>query len=232
MITHYWLEKGISTLLLLVFAFLAFLSFGYPEYFDRLFLIFLLCLSALYKRNPDIASIAIIVILIRLVNEVLFLYQGSYEQPLYYFASCLIIYKFKFDKHISFLLLPVLVTCLLSEIYWLFIGYESPGLGIYVLSIAVNCWMRYLLIFRPHITKSCSKLNLSGISLDYDLYRLAGASNIVVTLLIYEYLIRHLTPLNPLFIYEVYSYILQLITALFPYFVISYLIKARFTIDA
>ena len=232
MITQYWLEKGISTLLFLIFIFLGYLSFGYPQYFDRLFFLLLLCLIVSYKRSPDLAAIGIIILVVRVSSETLFLYQGSYGEVICYAVSCMIIHKFKFDKHISFLLLPILVICTFAEIYWYLIGYKDPGLGFYVMLIAMNCWLRYLIIYRAHITKSFPNIKLSGISLDYDLYRLSGVSNVIVTVMIVEYLVRHLTPLNPLFIYEVYTYCLQLIAILFPYLVISYLIKSRFTITA
>lgn len=232
MITQYWLEKGISTLLFFIFIFLGYLSFGYPQYFDRLFLVFLLCLTALYKRNQNIASIAFIVLLVRLVSEFIRLYQGPYEEFFGYAASCIIIYKFKFDKHISFLLLPLLVIGLASEVYWYFTGYDGPKLGFYVVSIAVNCWLRYLIMYRAHITRTIPSIELSGISLDYDLYKLTGVFNFVIALMIIEYLVRHLTNLNPLYVYSVYSYCLHLILLCFPYLIISYLIKSRYTLNA
>lgn len=234
MITQYWLEKGISTLLFFIFIFLGYLSFGYPQYFDRLFLVFLLCLTALYKRNQNIASIAFIVLLVRLVSEFILLYQGPYEELFGYVASFVIIYKFKFkfDKQISFLLLPLLVIGLTSEIYWYFTGYEGPKLGFYVVSIAVNCWLRYLLMYRAHITRRAPSIELSGISLDYDLYRLIGAANIIISAMIIEYLVRHWTPLEPLLVYQVYTYGLQLVTILFPYLVIAYIIKSKFILEA
>lgn len=232
MITHYWLEKGISTLLLLVFAFLAFLSFGYPEYFDPLFTIFFLSLITLYKRKPDIASISFLILIVRLVGEVIFLYQGPFEEIFGYLISAIIIYKFKFDKQISFLLLPLLVIGIASEIYWNVTGYEGPALAIYAVFIALNCWLRYLLMYRVHLVSSFPKLKLSSITLDFDLYRLIGVSNIIVCAMFVEYLIRHWTPLEPLLVYQLYTYCLQLVTMLLPYLVISYIVKSKFTLTA
>lgn len=232
MITHYWLEKGISTLLFFIFIFLGFLSFGYPLQFDWLFIAFLACLTALYKRNPNIASIAFILLLVRLVGHILFYYQGEYQEVLLYSFSAAIVYKFKFDKQSSLLLLPVLVICCISELYWLYVDYPSPELSSYVVGIALNCLLRSLLTYRAHLTQFNENIKLSGISLDYDLYRLTGVFNFIIVLMVLEYLVRHLTPLHPLVIYYAYSYCLQLISLLFPYLVISYLIKSRFTMNA
>lgn len=232
MITHYWLEKGISTLLLLVFAFLAFLSFGYPEYFDRLFLIFLFCLVTLYRRDPNVASISFLVLVVRFVGEFVFLYQGEFEEVFGYLVSAIIIYKFKFDKQISFLLLPLIVIGITSEVYWYLIDYDGPSLAIYALSIAVNCWLRYLLMYRVHLVQAFPQLKFTSVSLDFDLYKLIGASNIIVAAMFIEYLIRHLTPFEPLLVYHAYTYGLQLVYMLFPYLVISYIIKSKFTLTA
>lgn len=232
MITHYWLEKGISTLLFFIFIFLGFLSFGYPLQFDWLFIAFLVCLTTLYKRNPNIASIALVLLAVRGTGQVLFLYEGAYKDLLFYATSIVIFYKFKFDQQSSFLLLPILVICCITEIYWYYLDYPAPDLSNYILSISFNCLLRNLLTYRAHLTRFNPKMKLSGISLDFDLYKLTGIYNVIIAVMIVEYLIRHLTPLNPLLIYQVYSYILQLITLMFPYLVISYLIKSRFTINA
>lgn len=232
MIAHYWLEKGISTLLIAIFCILGILSFGYPSYFDNVFIAVLFGLIACYRLNPDLASIGVILLIVRIVNELLFAFDGSYQKLIFYLASLLIVFKFKFDKQISMLLVPLLVICCGTELYWYVVNYQAPQLELYVVAIAINCWLRYLLIYRGHISNSYSNIKLSGISLDFDLYKLAGVANIVVTLMIAEYLIRHLTPMNPLLVYSAYSYLLQLISLLFPYLVISYIIKSRFTIKA
>lgn len=232
MITNYWLEKGISALLLLLVVILGYLSFGYPLYFDQLTLFVLVGSLALYKLDQNLASIAFIILLVRILNEVLFAYEGVYQDFLFYLGSFLFAYKFKFDSQVKRVLIPLLTACCLAHIYWYFIEYEGPHLGIYVLAVALNCLLRYLLMFRAHLTTKLPYLNLSGITLDYDIYRLASFSNILISLMVIEYLIRHLTPLNPLIVYETYSYALQVILLFIPYFFLSYFVKSKFRLYA
>ena len=232
MITNYWIEKGISALLLVLLVVLGYLSFGYPVYFDRLFIVLLICCIAFYKIDKNIASIGASMLIVRITSDVLFNYEGAYQEVFFYSISFIVVYRLKFDKQINLLLLPILVICCLAELFWAYIDYESPQLSPYILGIALNCVLRYLLVSRVHLALQFLKIHLSGITLDFDLYRLIGVYNLVITLMVFEYLIRHLTPLNPLVIYELYSYCLQIVTLMFPYLVIHYLIKSRFKIYA
>lgn len=232
MITNYWIEKGISALSLLLIVALGYVSFGYPVYFDLLTICVLVASMALYKIDQNIASIAFILLFVRVIHELLFAYQGPYQDVIFYILSFVIVYKFKFDGQIKGLLLPILVICCLAHIYWYFVDYDAPNLGIYVLSIALNCYVRYLLTFRAHITAEYDFINLSGITLDFDIYRLTSFSNILIALMVGEYLIRHLTPLNPMLIYETYSYGLQVILLFIPYFFVSYMLKSKFRLYA
>lgn len=232
MITNYWIEKGISALLLCIVVVLGYFSFGYPVYFDQLTLCVLVFSLLLFKVEQNLASIALILLSIRALNELLFAYQGPYQDIIFYCISFAVVFKFKFDRQIPTLLLPVLVLCCLAHVYWYITDYDAPNLGIYVFSIAMNCIVRYLLMFRVHLTSEFKSVQLFGITLDYDLYRLTGVSSILVFLMIFEYLIRHLTPLNPMLIYEIYSYVMQVILLLIPYFFVSYFIRSRFRLYA
>lgn len=232
MITNYWIEKGISALLLVLLVVLGYLSFGYPVYFDRLFIVLLIGCVALYRIDINLASIGVILLLVRLLSEGFFAYRGDYEDVFFYALSLIVVYKFRFDQQVKFVLFPTIILCCFAELYWHFVEYEAPQLGAYVVGIALNCLLRVLLMSRVHLTDKFPNLKLSSITLDYDLYRIITVYNSIIVLMISEYLIRHLTPWNPLFVYEIYSYCLQIITLYFPYLVVSYLIKSRFKIYA
>lgn len=228
MITNYWIEKGISSLLFVLFILLGFLSFGYPLYFDRLFILVLVVLLGTYKVNKDLFSVGVILLLIRFSGEIIFqLSTLPTAKLLYYLIAAIVMYRLRFDKQVRFLAFPVLFLCILTEIYWVVTGYESPRIHSYIAILAMNCVIRYLLVFRVHLIREKWKTEVSSIKLDYSLYKLSGVYGVVVSLMAIEYIIRHNTPLNPLYIYDAYSYASQAISLCVLYLLSISLINLR-----
>ena len=233
MLVSYWLEKIISVSTALVFAYIGYLSFGYPLYFDRLFFIVLVVLLTIYKFNKNLFTLGVILLGIRLVDELLFQFSSLGYSKFVYYASCgFVAYKLKFDKLASNLLIPLLFLCILVELFWLYTNYSSPRVHTYVALLALNCVLRFLLLSRVPLFKTQWNFNVNSITLDYSLYRLSGVYGIAVSVMIIEYLIRHTTNLSPLVIYKIYPYLTQLISLWVLYLLAIFALKLTIKLKA
>lgn len=228
MLRNYWLERGVSLALLLVFLLLAYLSFGQPLYFDRLFLIVLLALLTIVKINKDLASILFGLLIVRSFDEATFLISDiSQAKVLFYSLSFYILFKLRYDQLIRLFVGPIYLFSLFAELYWYSIGYNAPSIHTYIALISINSLFRHFLIVRKHYSLF-SDLAGSVNSIDYKLFRLAGFSNLLVGVLIIEYLIRHLTYFKPMLFYDIYSYIMQCVSLAIFYFVVENVLKSKF----
>lgn len=232
MLRSYWLEKWISALLFVVVAVLLYLSFGHSFYFDKLFLLVLVGALSIVRENRDLFFTLLVLLVLRILGEVLFLLSDlAHVKWGYYAVAIVTIVKLRNDWLVSTVLLPILFLSLCAELYWLLIGYQAPDLHFYFLALATNCWLRHFLVFKSHL-KFFSSLEMNNESLDYSLFKLVVPSNIVISALILEYLVRHLTNFNPIIIYDAYSYIMQSISAVFFYLIIDHTLKTKFKLSA
>ncbi len=234
MITHYWIEKGISALLIVIFTILGAISFGYPLYFDRLFIVVLFALIASYKINRDLFFVGLILLIDRLIEEGIFqLSLFDVTKPVIYAICLYAIYKFRLvDKYVSHLFAPLIVVSIVAETYWFVIGYDSPSIHYYAALFCLNSFVRHFLVFRVHILNRFSSVKLESNPLDFSLYRVFGVTNIVFTCMLLEYLIRHVTHYEPLIIYNAYSLLNQTISVITLFLITSYITKSKFKLLA
>ena len=232
MIRNYWLEKSISILLIIVFTLLVYLSFGHSNYFDLLFVTVLVALLTIFKDNKDLCLTIVFLLTLRGTGEIIYLLSDV--EPfkwVYYLLSVITMVKLRNDKHVLFLVAPVTTVCLFIEWYWLSIGYKGPELHYYVIGLAINSLFRHFLSFKAHL-KFYPNDALVNKPLDYVLYKLSAVSNIVTIVMISEYLLRHLTSLQPMFVYDSFSYVKQVISLVVLYLFVDYTLKLRFRIVA
>lgn len=232
MLRNYWMERGVTLALLLVFFLLAYLSFGHPLYFDRLFLVVLVAVLTIVKVNKDLVSILLGLLLVRSLDEVAFFISDiSQAKVLFYSLSFYILFKLRHDQLIRLFVGPIYLLSLTTELYWYSIGYGAPSIHTYVVLLSINSLFRHFLIVRKHYSLLRDVAG-SANSIDYKLYRLAGVSNFLVGSLIIEYLIRHLTHFKPMFVYDAYSYIMQMVSLAVFYFVVDNALKSKFKMFA
>lgn len=227
MLQNYWLERGVSVVLLLVFLFLAYLSFGHPLYFDRLFIIVLIALLTTVRMNKELLSTLLGLLFVRSMDELAFVSSGiPHAKLIFYALSLFIIVKLRHDLLTRWFIAPIYLVSLGAEAYWYFSDYKAPSIHTYFLLLAINSGFRHFLIAKQHdnLFGSC---NATENSIRYRLYRLAGFSNVVVGTLIIEYLIRHLSYVKPMFVYDLYSYIMHLVSLALFYFVAESVIKSK-----
>ena len=233
MLAKYWLDKYWHLSLILIFSTLAVLSFGYPLYFDRLFIVVTIVLISVYKVNKNLFSIGLILLFVRGLDEIAFFCRLLSEAKLfYYLISAYIFYKFRFDSQTRNIIIPLFVICVITEFYWLFTDYPAPNLHTYIIVLVLNLCYRMLLINRVHLLRSIWGAKINGITLDYSLYKVTLLYAVIVIFMIIEYLIRHTTPLNPMYIYHSYSYLMGLTSILTIYFIIEFGTKLTFKFKA
>ncbi len=242
MIFRQYVSSGITNILAIAFLTVALLTFGYAQYFDRLFIVFLLGLILFNITNANIISIALIFLLERFLEEGVF-FSSSYLfiKPLIYLLSLWLIKQFWYDSLIRRVILPTIATCIICEIYWYLTSYNAPRVHSYIAMLMLNMVTRHLIFLRIPIFKRLQSLSfikntvtlpLKQISIDLPLYSLAKVNILVVVAMIVEYLIRHLSPFEPLVIYSIYSFIVHLLSAVTLFFIVNFIVKSNYKINA
>lgn len=242
MILRQYIGTGITSLLAVLFLTIALLSFGYAQYYDRLFIIFLFGLICFNIHNANIISIALIFLFERSLEEIVF-FSSSYLfiKPLIYLLSLWLIKLFWYDKLIRRVILPTVIICIISEIYWCLTDYKAPRIHSYIAMLMLNMATRHLIFLRIPIFRKFQRLAfikstvtqpLKHTSVDMQLYSLAMVNIVVVTTMIAEYLLRHLTPLKPLFIYNFYSETVHILSAATLFFIVNFIIKSNYKFTA
>tara|TARA_R110002167_G_scaffold3583_4_gene17370 strand:- start:11139 stop:11867 length:729 start_codon:yes stop_codon:yes gene_type:complete len=242
MILRQYIGNGITSLLAVIFLTIALLTFGYAQYFDRLFIIFLLSLIFFNIHNANIISIALIFLLERFFEEIIF-FSSSYLfiKPLIYLLSLWLIKLFWYDKLIRRIILPTVLMCIIGEIYWYLIDYNAPRMHSYIAMLMLNMVTRHLIFLRIPIfkkfqtlsfIKNIVRLPLKHTSVDIQLYSLAMVNILVVVIMIVEYLLRHLTSLEPLFIYNFYSETVHVLSATTLFLIVNFIIKSNYKFAA
>ena len=242
MLLRHYINDGVTNVLAVTFFTLALLSFGYAEYFDRLFIAFLFGLFVLNKNNANIISIVVIFLFERLFEEVIF-WGSTYPivKPLIYLLSLSLLRILWYDANVKRFVFPVILICLSCEFFWYATSYNAPRIHSYLAMLMLNMATRHLIFLRvplfkryqsmPLINKHIA-IPLKQISLDWQLYSLAMVNGAVVIVLIGEYLIRHLTHFSPLLVYEFYPYVMQLLAVATLFFITRFIVKSKHKISA
>tara|TARA_R110000787_G_scaffold67328_11_gene150757 strand:- start:881 stop:1609 length:729 start_codon:yes stop_codon:yes gene_type:complete len=242
MIFRQYFDRAVTSLLAIVFLAFALLSFGYAQYFDRLFIIFLLVLILFNISKANIVSIAIIFLLERFFEEVVFFFSTYlYIKPLIYLLSLWLIKSFWYDSLIRRVILPTIVICITCEVYWYLTNYSAPRIHSYIAMLMLNIITRHLIFLRVPLFKQLQALTLirnivsqpiTQTPVDLPLYSIAMINILVVVAMIAEYLIRHLTPLESLFVYNLYSEFIHLLSAVTLFFIVNFIVKSNYKINA
>lgn len=233
MFIRQYINSGVTYVLAIVFLSFAIFSFGYAEYFDRLFIIYLIAVAILNSKNVNILTIVGILMFERLLEELIFFSNTlGIAKFATYALSMLFLRFFWYDSIVKRLVLPVIVISSVAEIYWYTIGYESPRIHFYVGMIWLNVLTRHLLFIR---TPSCRQLTLKGVaqtSLDLQLYSLSKWNVIFITIMIAEYIVRHLSYVTSLIIYHSYPYAMHFLSVFALFYITNHIFNSSFKMNA
>jgi hypothetical protein len=196
------------------------LTFGDNESFDLIFMSVLFSSILLTLKLPDIWTTLFIVFIARLLDKGLLYFTSSswLSEAIIYTAMFLLLHKFRI-KYFYYPLLALLSLTIAAELHWIINGYDptftgsptKPDLYFYWGYILIIVSVIALVNLRTLWIEQFFDVETQFTDLDYDLGNLYIAFLALEMPMLIEYLVRHLTPYNPLFIYTYYTEIKHLL---------------------
>lgn len=233
MILNLYLRRLFTPILVITFALIGVYTFGYAKYFDRWFLLGLVIwgLIKIKRRDVNMAGLLLILILVRLLDEISYLILDFDIHLIIYLFTAVVIYKLKYDQLVLFFCAPFLTLIVLVEFFWFFTDYPAPKIYFYVCVLLLNLITRHLLFIRVPLTDSLAKGGKS-LPLDWKFYELSKWSVLIIAAMLVEYLIRHLTILNPLYVYQLYPIFMHAIAVTSLFYLTEDYLRSRFILTA
>jgi hypothetical protein len=211
MLARVYLPPFITALFGGLFIAIGIITFGKPDYFDRLFIGVLIFTAAVCRKNINIVSILVIILLQRLIEESAWSWlQNIYiiRELIYCIALATVVYLW-FDP-ISKLASAVLILLIGAEIYWYITDYPAPELYWHTTLLLTNLLTRYMIFSRTSIVEHYFPGKGESTNLDWAIYKLCAVAAVIQCLALVEYLIRHLLGFNQvLIVYQSYVFLVH-----------------------
>ena len=208
------LEKCLNIAVAGTFIALAIIFFQDAQFFSYIFYAFLIFSAYLCRRQHSLLLIILAVFLTNIASEIFWYFLIYFDSKLFlagvYLALGISIYylaDINGNKYLFRLLWLLMVG---AELYWYFTGYNSPIIYPYLLYAVLALILQWFLVFRVILLEK-HKYQMSHISLDRLLSHVAQLKIIICVCMIAEYLVRHLTPYQPMFIYDSYEYVVHIL---------------------
>lgn len=241
----FYLNKAVRAFIAIFLISIGWKTFGHPELFDRIILGMLVLLMLLPSVRSDINISAIILIFIseRIIEE-LFYFTLSYnsQKLIIYSLAILVIYLMHYDKLVRYLVTPIVMLTVIAECYWYYSGYNAPAVQFYISMLLLNIFVRYLLMMRSPITNEVIKLSQQNhdikikkaepMPIDWLLYTIVASNIIAISVMIFEYMLRHILNYNQLYFYNIYPSIIHLLTILTFTVILDHIIKHDYSLHA
>jgi hypothetical protein len=210
MILKAYLPRLLSPLIFGGCAVVGLLTFGQPLAFDLIQTVTLLFVSVACRKHINLLSICIILLVSQCaMNGYYLVYDNTWYWKVFtYSCTAILLYYFHGDRANNTALVFFVLT-LITECYWVTVGYSAPQLFFIFWKINIYILCRFAFVYRPHYLRIRRKLNANVTPLDNHLYKLHTWVLYLQCLMILEYLIRHLTAFKPLYVYSAYEYIMQ-----------------------
>lgn len=188
-------------------------SFHNPYIFDVTYSLFFILLSFAYKDNRDVLSLAVILVLAKLIGYwTVWLYDHYASLMLFklivYLACLLGCFILRYQTLAKLIAMSVLIG-LTAEAYWLSTDYPAPEIHFYYVIATQAMILRYFLLMRPAVFRRWSDIKPQ--KFDANLSELFFASAIYSLIMSAEYLVRHVLGINLLFFYNINEYVQHLI---------------------
>ena len=234
MLTSYYIRqitRAVSASLVIT---IGYMNFGNPDVFDRLFLFILVTCSLLknIRSNVNVIGILLIFIFERFSEEILYFSMFSdYQKILVYGSSFIIVFTLYYDSLIKYLVIPTVTLACIVELYWFFTGYKFVVLQFYIALLLLNVVVRHLLFMRVPITETLFQKGATPMNIDYLLYSVAKWCSVITAAMVIEYVIRHCTIYNPLYVYNFYPYALHTLSVITLILIFDHIVNSRLTIN-
>ena len=189
------------------------LTFGDSVVFDRLFLGILIFTAIVCRHDINVVSITTIILLQLSMEELVWLYfldNNIFKIPLY-IVGFGVAYFFRYDW-VSKVVIPTLLIISVIEIYWWFIEYDAPKIFWHVWIIISNLTVRFCIFSRVSFLEHYFSAKAQSINLDWVIYKLSALVIIIQTIMLAEYMFRHLLGFNILAFYHLYPYSMRCVS--------------------
>ncbi|WP_340680412.1 hypothetical protein [Paraglaciecola sp.] len=211
MLARVYLPPFITALFGGLFVALGILTFGNAYIFDRLFIGVLIFTALICFKNINIVSLLTIILLQRIIEELAWagLNDSYVAKELVYLLGLVMIYTFRYDPMVKFAT-PTLLLTIAAEIYWYVSDYPAPEVYWPVLLLLSNLFTRYMIFSRLEFVERYFPKKSQSTNLDWIIYKLTGTTVIIQSLLLLEYIIRHVFELHQLLVmYHSYPYLVH-----------------------
>lgn len=187
------------------------ITFKSSDTLDWLFLSILIFTAVVCHRNINIVSVVIILFAQLTLDQIIWLVlnESYIFDMITVIIALLAVYQFRYDGVVR-IIFPLIILTTASYIYWLSTDYPKPQISWYLWLITSNLFVRYLIFSRVLIVDNYFPKKGQSINLDWIVYKLCASAILIQTLLVIEYLIRHIFNFSEaLLIYELYPYLMQ-----------------------
>lgn len=232
--TQYYSSK-LATIILATLAIIYGLAtFGNPLLFDRIYIIIIIGTAYILRKNHDVLGIMIILAVSHLMQDLV--HYWTQEDNVYlvkilvYCCVLFTIYQLWYDS-LNKLALAITATAISAEIYWVVTAYSAPNIFWFVFLTNQSLILRHLLLCRTAYYRQYLQVKGQPTVLDYCIEKACKWFVIIDTLMILEYLARHIFNAEILIIYKSFPYVVQAIGVYIIWLVLreyQYLIEEKY----
>jgi hypothetical protein len=228
-------SRHIATFLLACFALIyGVATFGNPLLFDRIYIIIIIGTAYILRKNPDVLGIMIILAVSHLMQDLVHYWNlednTNIVKILIYCCVLGTIYHLWYDS-LNKLALAIVTLAISAEIYWFATGYNPPNIYWYVFLVNQNLFIRHVLLNRTAYYRQYLLVKGTPTVLDYSIEKVCLWFVVIDSIMILEYLIRHVLNLQLLVMYNAFEYFVQAIGVYVIWLVIreyQYLLEGKF----
>ena len=202
--------------IVITFVYIGIKSFGNPLWFDRFYILVMIITVLTCKKNVNILGVVAISVLISVIDESSYLLLADLAQPLKILVYGVIGYFFwcwRYDS-LSPLLFIIFFLTITAEIYWQYKAYPAPQINWEVQLIFLCFLMRHCLFRRVWWTERFFPQQGKFLRIDWQLRKLYALQIIIRSFVIVEYILRHLSIIDSIYIYQLTPILLAVINIL------------------
>lgn len=201
---------------------LGILSYDKPVLFSLVQIATLVTLTIICFRNINITGVCIILLFTQFAIDSFFtLMQNNLAYKLIAYCITAYVLYYLAGDIVQRIVVVFFVVTSFAEVYWAVTSYNAPNVFFYFYKAAIYMLCRFLLFYRAHFTTLKLKRRAKVTLLDNHLVKLHGHVALLQCAMILEYLIRHLTPLQPLLVYSIYEYVMHAYALVVLWYVIN-----------
>jgi hypothetical protein len=192
MLARVYLPPFITALFGGLFIALGVLTFGNASLFDGLFIAVLLFAGIVCRKNINIVSLLVIIVIDRLLQELAWFGLSSNDllKELLYILTLVVLLVVRYDPLVK-IIFPIIMLVIGAEIYWYVTDYPAPQLYWYI-TLLLSCLVtRFMIFSRLDWVEKFFPNKSQSINLDWIFYKLIGTTSIILSAMLLEYLVRH-----------------------------------------